>query len=139
MTTLNSEPNIPPLFSIDKVHIGPYEYELQFVLDLVKDGHTLYGHYDTGETPGIQVDPKYPPRRIVAALVHEILHCVSNEFAINLNERQVTVMATALVDTYVRNQNLFDEMRSFLLNPPVNLKEIVYNNFTQNLREAEND
>lgn len=54
-------------------------------------------------TQEIHVNMGQAPHQMRDTLLHEVLHAVSNELHLELEERQVHVLANALLDTLRRN------------------------------------
>jgi hypothetical protein len=81
----------------NKIKIGPYVYRVESVPEgIVEDSQELYGHVSFGQDV-IQITTKFTNERVVTALLHEVLHALSELFDLGLRERQIACLAAGLM------------------------------------------
>lgn len=91
-----------------KILIGPFEYEVEEVERLLSDDNLrLYGQivYMPGDGSGglIQLEKNMPDDRRFATLWHEVLHGICEVSAVELDERDIVILATQIADVIRRN------------------------------------
>lgn len=89
----------------ERVNICGIVYEIEIVPEVVCNGESAYGMCDEG-TCVIKVKEGMNKYRLKEVLLHEIIHGISNETAIDLNETQVHNLAIQLLDVINRNELL---------------------------------
>jgi len=90
-------PNVVTVCGID--------YEIIVQPFIAHNNETAYGMCHE-ETCTIEVREGMPLQRLKEVLLHEVLHAVSNETNIDLNENQVHNLAIQILDVLRRNELL---------------------------------
>ena len=95
-----------------KVKVGPFTYDVKYkkeVRDI--DGNLVWGSIShMRQTIDIATGDTSTEERQQVALLHELLHALSNTYVIGLQEEQVEVLANTLIDLFGRNKNVRDRI-----------------------------
>jgi hypothetical protein len=90
----------------DEIKIGHIVYRVKRVKNLVKEGHACHGYIDYN-THTIFIQTKFPKKQ-QEALLHEIIHGLSEFSNIGLSEKQVGTLANCLIMVMQDNPHLIN-------------------------------
>jgi hypothetical protein len=101
----NLQKNIP-----SSIKVGKNDYFVLWVTDFPKD-HTQLGQSSFGEEKQIIININQPTKEAVLTFFHEVLHCISYEYKVNLTEKQVLAMEKGFKDILLFSK-ILDKGRS---------------------------
>jgi len=90
--------------------IGIFDYEYKEVDNLKESEKKVDGLCDFAALT-ISVDKKLLPIHKEVTVWHEILHVVSNQYSLHLNEREVDCLAHAIVGIYKDNKDFLKGLK----------------------------
>ncbi len=93
--------------------VGAMTYEMAFLSGLSSGGDALFGLHDPEELR-ISIDSAQPVQRQVVAVLHESLHAIDAQSALDLDETQVRVLSFQLMQLLRANPELIKEMLEVL-------------------------
>ena len=93
--------------------IGAMIYEIAFQEGLSTGGDALFGLHDPEELR-LSIDSVQPVQRQVVAILHESLHAIDAQSALDLDETQVRVLSFQLMQLLRANPELIKEMLEVL-------------------------
>ena len=99
------------------VHVGPVDYELRVREDL-QDTEKALGTNDQHPAPVIQVQAGLSPQATGQVLLHEILHCLSEQRGLGLSEAKVLSLEDGITSALRDNRWLVDLLLSQDQSPP---------------------
>ena len=95
------------------ITIGAMLYEIEFTEGLSSRGDAMYGLLDP-EKLKMAIDSSQPLQRQVLTVLHESLHAIDTQSALDLDETQVKVLAFQLMQLLRSNPGLIKEMLEVL-------------------------
>ncbi len=92
----------------DKVRVGPYDYRVtQHKVVMSDDNHKLCGQCDY-EQQIIRVGKGMAAQTQETTLLHECFHAMNELYQLGLKERQIAVLAPAML-SFLRDNDLLKE------------------------------
>ena len=92
--------NIP-----SSIKIGKHQYEVLWIQEFPNDQHQL-GESRFGENKQIIINTNQPIKEAVHTYWHEIIHAISEEYNVNMSEKQVLRFEKSLKDV-ILSGNMF--------------------------------
>ena len=89
-----------------KIKISGIEYDIVYQSKEQMNGHLGLADFN-GQKISINSDGTRQTQEI--ALVHEILHIISDSYGLNLSEHQVKILTHGLIAFYKDNVNFFND------------------------------
>ncbi|MEW6423141.1 MAG: hypothetical protein AB1523_00095 [Bacillota bacterium] len=83
--------NIP-----EELKVGPHIYHVELRHDIKAGSKELYGHVSYYEPRVIQIATKFGDKIKDMSFLHELIHAVCDLFELDLQERQVSLLAKGL-------------------------------------------
>ena len=89
-----------------KIKICGIDYEVCY-----RTNEEMSGHLGLADFNGqkISINSNHTKQTQEIALIHEILHIVSDSYGLNLSEHQVKILTHGLISVYKDNSNIFHD------------------------------